>query len=467
MDQIAGFPKNLAFNLKVLSGSVVKQRIVISSDKSEYKPNERLMVNFPLGRKIDARSIVASAKCRAGTGQHFPRGGLNSLVENLTISINSRIVQSTQSYNYIWNCLADCSGYFSPEQSGKRLYENFDPSISHTNVNGIASPVITANAAVVAGNEELYLCINSWLGYFSSSAPTISTNDLGLIQLVITLAPNTALWTGAGAAGTAVAASDYTISEFNLSMDTITFTNSIYEDLVKARLQGEGLDIAYNDYLISMGPLITKSTSTLTHTAQFSTDSLDALIGTFRHKNYNTISPLLIGAAVYSTTLATIAGSDKTLAQVLADPAANEASHGGYNNSIYYQRCGGGIDKSSWYIGSSPFAINNSPIAIFNSTLNALDFSNCDIGSGGFHQGALTTGFYNKYYFVDILSTQNLSGDNSNWVSGLKSNGGVTQCQYNFSFTGASVENEVYPIIIAKVTKVMNVKFGRNIDITE
>ena len=468
MDQIAGgFPKNLAYNLKILKGAVVKQKIFINSDKSEYKPNERVMFNFPIGRKIDARSIVATAKCKAGTGYHFARGGLNSLIENLSLTANSRVIQSTQSYNYIWNCLADVSGYFSPEQAGKRLYENFDPSVAHTNKNGIASPAITNNCVVVAGNEEAYFCINTWLGYFSSSAPTISTNDIGLLQLVLTLAPNTAQWAGAGAAGTVVAISDYTISEFNLSMDTITFTNSIYEDLVKARLEGEGLDIAYNDYLISMGSLITKSTSTLTHTAQFSTDSLDCLIGTFRHKNYNSVSPLLISNAVYNTDTALIVGATKPLYTVMADQAANEDTHGGFNNGIFFQRCGGGIDKSSWYIGSTPFAINNSPINIFNNVLNALDFSNCDIASGGFHQGALTTGIYNKYYFVDMLSTENLAGDNNNWVAGLKGNGGVTQCQYNFSFTGASVENEVYPVIIAKVSKVMNIKIGRNIDITE
>ena len=118
MDQIAGgFPKNLAFNLKVLKNALVKQKISINSDKSEYKPNERVMINFPIGRKIDARSIVATAKCKAGTGCHFPRGGLNSLIENLQITCNSRVIQSSQAYNYTWNCLADCSGYFSPEQA--------------------------------------------------------------------------------------------------------------------------------------------------------------------------------------------------------------------------------------------------------------------------------------------------------------------------------------------------------------
>lgn len=466
-EQIAGFPKNLSFNLRKLSGSVIKQAIVISSDKSEYKPNDRVMFNFPIGRMIDTRSVVATAKCRAGTGNHFPRGGLNSLVENLQINGNSKLYQSTQMYNYIWNCLADVSGYFSPEQKGKRLYENFDPSLADTNTNGIGAPAITNNAVIITGNEEYYFCINSWLGFLSSSAPTLDTNNIGLLQLIITLAPNTALWCGAGAATTAVAAADYTISEFNLSMDTITFTNSLYYDLVKQRLEGEGLNVAYNDYLISVGRLETKSTSQFTHTAQFSTNSLDMVIGTFRHENYNTMGPLLIANATYSATLASIVGATKTLPEVQANPISNEDNHGGFNNSVYFQRCGGGIDSSSWYINSQPMTNNSTPVQIFNNTLKSLDYANLDIASGGFHDGVLTSGFYNKNYFVDCLSLENLSGDNNNWVSGLGGNGGVIQVQYNFKFAGASVETKVFPVIIAKVSKIMNIKIGRNIDIME
>lgn len=467
MEQIPGFPKNLAYNLKRLQGSIIKQKINIQSDKSSYAPNERIMINFPIGRMIDSRSITATAKCKAGTGNHFARGGLNSLIENLQITANSRVIQSTQAYNYIWNCLADVSGYFSPEQAGKRLYENFDPSVAHTQVTGVAAPVITNNAVVTTGNEEYYFCVNTWLGFLNSSAPTWDTNNLGQIQMIITLAPNTALWTGAGAAGTAVAATDYTVSDFNLSMDTITFTNSLYYDLVKNQLDGEGLNIAYNDYLYSIGRLETKSTSLFTHTAQFSTNSLDAVMATFRHKNYNTIGPLLIGNATYSATLASIVGATKISHEVIADPINNEGNHGLFNNSVYFQRCGGAIDSSSWYINSQPLTNNSTPIQIFNNTLQALDYANLDIASGGFHQGALTTGFYNKNYFVDILSLENLSSDNNNWVSGLGGNGGVIQVQYNFKFSAASVENEVFPVIIAKVTKVMNIKIGRNIDIME
>lgn len=468
MEQIQGFPKNLAYNLKRLQGSIIKQKISINSDRSSYKPNDRCMINFPIGRMLDSRSIVATAKCKAGTGNHFPRGGLNSLIENLQITANSRVIQSTQCYNYIWNALADVSGYFSPEQAGKRMYENFDPSIAHTGDTGDIAPVITNNCRIIAGNETKFFCVNNWLGFLNSSASVWDTNNLGQVQLIITFAPNTAMWTGSDAAGaTTPAASDYEISEFVLSMDTITFTNSLYYDLIKSQLEGGGLNIAYNDYLYSIGKLETKSTSLFTHTAQFSTNSLDAVIATFRHENYNIIGPLLIGNATYSATLTSILGSTKFLAEIRADPATNEANHGGFNNSVYFQRCGGGIESSSWYINSQPMTNNSIPIQIFNNTLQALDYANLDIASGGLHEGALTTGFYNKNYFVDILSLENLSGDNNNWVSGLGGNGGIIQVQYNFKFSAASVETKVYPVIIAKVSKVMNIKIGRNIDIME
>jgi hypothetical protein len=463
MDQIAGFPKNLAYNLKRLKGSIIKQKIVIQSDRSTYAPNDRIMLNFPVGRMIDSRSIVLSAKCTAGTGNHFPRGGLNSLIENLQITANSRVIQSTQAYNYIWNALADVSGYFSQEQAPKRLYENFDPSISHTNVDGGGSPVITNNLIANTGNEEYYFCVNNWLGYFSSSAPTWDTNNIGQLQLVLTLAPNTCMWLGTTVAATPVKATvaNYTVADVNLSMDTITFTDDLYYELIKSQLEGGGLNIAYNDYLISTGNSFTKSsTATLTHTAQFSTNSLDLVIATFRPTTFNTPDSLLLNSAITS-------GTQVCYNEVLANPITNEGTHGAFNNSVYFQRAGGSIKTSSWYVNSSPFSINSSPIQIFNNTLQAFDYLNLDIGTGCGHPGALTSGFYNKNYFIDCLSLENLSSDNNNWVSGIGANGGITQIQYNATFSGASSESTVFPYIIARVSKIMNIKIGRNIDIME
>jgi len=468
MEQITGFPKNLAYNLRKLQGSIIKQKIIINSDKSEYLPNERIMFNFPIGRMIDSRSVVLTGKCETLTaGNYFPRGGLNSLIENLQITANSRVIQSTQFYNFIWNTLADVSGYFSQEQAPKRIYENYDPSIAHTNVNGEAV-VATTNACTTTGSTtSSYFCVNNWLGFLSSSAPTWNTNDLGQIQMIITLAPNTCLWLAApsGAAGVATLG-NYKISDINLSMDTVTFTNSLYYDLVKSQLNGDGLNIAYNDYLVAIGSSIAKSATGLTHTAQFSTNSLDAVYATFRPSAYNTANTLILGSAVIDNVTSTnIRGSANTFPKIISDIEANEGSNAGFNQCQYLQRAGGGISASSWYINSQPFTVNSSPIQIFNNTLQALDYANLDIASGGFHAGAYTSGLYNRYYFVDALSLENISGDGNNWVSGLGGNGGVIQVQYNARFTGNT--DTVFPVIIGKVSKVMNVKIARNIDIME
>ena len=470
MEQIPNFPKNLAFNLRKLSGAVVKSKISLNADKSSYTPNERMVFNFPIGRMIDTRSIVLTARCQAATGNHFPRGGLNSMIQNLQISVNSRIIQSTQDYNYIWNTLADVSGYFSAEQQAKRLYENFDPSVAHTNVDGVASPATTNACTTTTGTDDYYFCVNNWLGFFSSSAPTINTNDIGALQLTITLAPNTAMWLGApSATANTTTIGNYTVSDVTLSMDTITIQNSLYADLVKSQLEAGGLNVAYNDYLIATANNFTKSaTATLTHTAQFSTNSLDLVMATFRPSNFSTPATLMLGNATISDTLADNRGATFTYNEVATSNVALEGTHGGFNQCRYFQRAGGGIRASSWYVNSQPMTVNSSAIQIFNSTLQALDYANLDIASGGFHAGAITTGFYNKNYFVDCLSLENLSGDNNNWYgTGLAGNGGVLSIQYNANFSGASVESTVIPYIIARVTKVLNIKIGRNLDIIE
>ena len=473
MEQVAGFPKNLAYNLKRLEGSIIKQKIVINSDKSTYGPNENANFGIPLGRMIDDRTITAIAKCSTNNvGNYFPRGGLNSLIEALTITCNSKVIQSTNMYNYIWNCLADASGYFSQEQSSKRLYENFDPSLSHTNVQG-EGVVVTTNAATTnapAAVTSYYYCINQWLGWFSSSAATKNTNDFGQILVQFRLAPQEVLWLGCpSGTNTGVAvAGGYKVEEFTLSMDTITFTNSLYNDLVMTQLQGAGLNIAYNDYLVYTGSAVPKSSTGITQVAQFSTNSLDAVFATFRVDKYNTQSVLALGNAIVDTTTRTAErGSTLTYYEILANPVSNEGGgiYGGFNNSIYFQRAGGGIESASWYINSQPFVINTNPIQIYNNLLQTLDFGNIDIASGGINNGAITSGIYNRCFFLDALSLENISGDGNNWVSGLGGNGGIINVQYTARFK--TLTNSVIPIIIGKVSKIMNVKYGRNIDIME
>jgi hypothetical protein len=454
------YPKNLSFNLKRLEANLIRSKIIINGDKTSYNAGDRATLNFPVGRMYDQRSVVLTAKCSttASSGNYFPRGGLNSLIENLQITANQRVLQSTQGYNYIWNILADLTGYYSPEQEAKRLYENFDPSIRHTNVQGEGTPVLSNKHTTEGERDEYYFCVNQWLGYLSSSAATQNTNDLGQIVMTLTFAPNSCVWLGqADSTPATLSITSYKIEELTLTMDGITFTDSFYQDLVKQKLESDGLKIGYNDYIMATGNSVAKSTTGINHTAQFNTSSLDMLIATFRPSAYDTAGPLL---------LHTPGSGALTYPEVVFNPVGRTGTHGGFNNSVYFRRDGAGIDSSSWFVNSSPFSVNTNPIGIYNGMLQSLDFANIDIASGGLHKGCLTTGFFCSHYFADIISLENLAGDNNNYISGYDGDGGVISVQYRATFK-SGVSGNVIPVIIAKVSKELTVKMGRALDLRE
>ena len=474
-NQIQRFPKNLSYNLAVLRNSIIKSKIRIDADRTSYSGNDIIKINLPVGRMIDTRSICLYAKATAsipsGTATsgtiHFPRGGLNSLIENLNITCNGKILQSTSQYNYIWNLLADISGYFSGEQGAKRITENFDPSIAHTNPTGGAIPVVyAANIAVDAtsttnGHDSYYYCVNQWLGFFNGNVSVIDLNNFGTMQISITLAPNNCLFYGYNGTNPASAPTThtYSLTEVKLCLDTITFTNSVYYDLVKSQLEGGGLNIAYYDYLVQTSSSYSRvDGSTYTHTAQINCSSLDQVIATYRPSNYSTaIDKLVLGTT----------GATMTLNKLLADPVTNlTGTHrGGFNNSAYFIRDGTGFNFGSWYINSQPFTQQANLIEVINNDLQALNYTNLDISSGSFHPGCLTTGLFATHYFADVLSLENDSGDNNWWVSGLSSQGGVINISYTANFKTST--NSVIPYLIMRCSKVLNVKMGRLLDLME
>lgn len=455
--QISGsFPKNLAFNLRKLEGSLVRQKIRVNSDKTSYVGNERASFNFPLSRMIDLRTINLNMKATTvGAGNHFPRYA-SSLIDSLQITANGRTLQSTMNYNYIFNCLADIGSYGSVEQMTKHLYNNGDPSIRSTNLQGEGTPVLTKNTQDKTNVDSLYLVVNNWLGFFNGSCSTLNLNDIGLLNLTITWAGNGVLWVGTD--GTAATGGSYKIEECFLSMDCITYTNSLYHDLVKSALEGEnGLKIAYNEYIASTGNLVAKSSSGITQNFQVNTGSLDGVFATCRPTGYDTISPLQVSTGV---------ASSLSLPEVLANPVANASTYGGFNNSKFFIRDFGGIDYASWTIDGVPFTNNAQPHEIFNNTLNAFSHMNIDMSAGGLHQGALTSGFYNKFYAIDYLTTENISGDSSqNFVSGLNSNGGVIQIQWQGRFK--TVTDNTYIFLCAITSKILTIRMGRSLDLMD
>jgi hypothetical protein len=469
--QLPSFPKNMSYNLKRLNGTLIKQRLKLNADLTTYNPNSTIGFNLPIGRMIDLRSLVIYAKgTTSGTGGlHFPRGGLHSLIEQFSVNANNRTLQNTPYYNYVWNTIADLEGYSSIEQQTKRITEIADPSARYTYTNGTNSEGVIAGVNVTGNttnDTNISMCANNFLGFFNSSVSTIDTNNLGQIQIKLQLAPSGVLFAGGSASAVNITDASYTLSDVYLTVDTITFTNSLYYDLVKSQLDTDGLNIGYYDYYTIQGSTFAKS-SGLNFSTQINASSLDQVIATFRRSDYSTIKPLLL----YNSG----ASSTATLNKYLADPitninnsiTANNSNLGdGFNQSAYFQRAGAGILTSSWYINSQPFTNQSPPIEIFNNTLQTFGYNNLDIASGGIHGGCQSLEHYKKYYFVDALSLENISGDGNWWVSGLNGNGGTILISYNATFDSTNGAY-VYPYIICRTSKLLNVKMGRALDLIE
>jgi len=469
--QFPSFPKNIAYNLKKIQGSIVKQRLKINSDLATYNPNSTIGFNLPIGRMIDLRSLVIYCKgSTSGTGGlHFPRGGLHSLIEQFSVNANNRTLQNTPYYNFVWNTISDLEGYSSIEQQTKRITEIADPSSRYTYANGTNSEGVISGVNITGSttnDSSILMCANNFLGFFNSSVSSIDTNNLGQVQIKLQLAPSGVLFAGGSGSAVSITDASYTLSDVYLTVETITFTNSLYYDLVKSQLEGDGLNIAYYDYYTIQGSTFTKS-SGLNFSTQINASSLDQVIATFRRSDYSTIKPLLL----YNSG----ASSTATLNKYLADPitninnsvTANNSNLGdGFNQSSYFQRAGVGITNSSWYINSQPFTNQSIPIEIFNNTLQTFGYNNLDIASGGLHGGCQSLEHYKKYYFVDALSLENISGDGNWWISGLNGNGGTILIQYNATFDSANSAS-VYPYIICRTSKLLNVKMGRALDLME
>lgn len=477
MEQISGFPKNMAYSMSFLNGRLNKQRIKVSSDLSEYKGRDIINFYLPLGRMINLNSIVIYAKgtcAGSGTGFKFPRYGIHSLINTLAVSVNNKILQNSTNYNYVYNIIADNEGVGSLEQSSKRITELYDPSIrlsdplsfNGTLNNGTASNnVLIVNNALNNDNDvDVRFCANNFLGFLGGgSVSCLDLNNLGQLKISITLEDASCLWYDG--TGTAPTNPSYKLNDVYLTCETVSFENSIYQELVKNQLETQGLNIGFYDYITySLNPF-TRHNGTVNTSIQINTNSLDLIIGSFRPSDYTTNKPLQLSSCD---------ASSKTFNEVLANlsSSANVGIGGAFNQSYFYSRDGAGLTSASWYVNSTPFTQNANAIEIYNNMLQAENYRNIDIASGGMHPGCFSINRFMRQYYCDYLSLENISGDNKWWAgSGLAGNGGTIQVQYNATFgatsTDTSLSTSLIPFLICRVSKILNVKMGRALDLRE
>lgn len=309
--EFGSFPKNLAYNVKTLSGfskTIVK---MTPTPNSAVSAGQTLKVRLPSNALLDLRTLTmyyeGTCTNTGGTGNgylRFPRLS-SSIIDTLNIYINGTLIENITEYGHLYSTLYDlsCAG----DQTAKRFLENSDPSILVDNGStDITCPTFKATAFGAAGGGKVAhataqpFYINNWLGFIgSSSTNVIDSNDCGVIELEIRLKPKEILWaTNGDAAGTVANLSNpnYSIDNVVFTIQKIVFNDPLYYNMKASKLLGDGLTIGYNTYICSKSSSQAKGTS-MNIQANINTTSLDQLICTTAPNDANANHNLLLQTA--------------------------------------------------------------------------------------------------------------------------------------------------------------------------
>jgi hypothetical protein len=475
--EFATFPKNLAYNIKTLSG-FSKTCVKLTPDRTAVKHGESFRVKLPSNTLIDLRTLCLYAKgtCEVTSGEavHFPRN-TSSLIKTLSVYVNGTLIERIDNYNILYNKLYDLE--CGVDQVSKRYLEISDPSVAYSVANDTtnASPnILTSSAATITTGRKL--CVNNWLGFISSaSCPCVDSNDLGVMEIEIELANESVLWASAHAtAGTAPApvGAKWKLDDVHFTISKIVFNDPLYYNMKSAKLLGGGgLQIGYQTYIASKGSVVTKSTVSVNATVN--TTSLDQLICCYGPETPSITKLQLFGSNNAAASL--------TFAQVLTGynrTATNAVSliSGQTDAAIHHNTAGDAFNQSLFFksdatgLGTSSIEINNTPLApqpledyeVFNETLIALGNANLDMGAGC-HQGMRSLSDFLKYYFAHIVSLENISKNDDFYKSGLdgKSSALNIVWKQHYPTTGGNV----VPYIFAKCTRIMQVNEGNQITV--
>lgn len=475
MAEFGSFPKNLAYNIKTLSG-FSKTTCKLTPDRTgTINHGETIKVKLPSNTIVDLRTFTMFMKGTtaqtSGSKVHFPRL-TSSLIKTLAVYVNGTLIERIDNYNILYNKLYDLDGG-GVDQVSKRFLENADPSVGFKvvgDVDDVTGGNVTIKTKPTTPNEyQQKLMVNNWLGFLSTcNCPCPDTNDLNNVEVEITFADEKVLWaassTTAGADPNVVGAK-YTLDDVHFTISKIVFNDPLYYNLKASKLLSSGLTIGYQTYISSKTAAVNKGTSVNVLTTCNST-SLDQLVCCLQPAT-QPITTLQLGNA---------SGGANSLCfnnvlAIVGDYAGQTAStnyhaqYAGdyYNQSYYFKSDATGIVSSSVEINNTPLMPQPLDDAeIYNESLIALGNLNQDMSSG-IHPGCLSLAHFLKYYFTHVISLENLQQGDF-YKSGLDGKASALNIAWKMTFSGASTDKFI-PYIFAKTTRIMVVNEGHAISV--
>lgn len=504
-DLSSSFPKNLAYSISELN-SFSKQCIKILSDRMSQAANAGDLIKFklPPNTLLDMRTFSIFGECTVsvptgsagsnGCNGHMPRYSA-SLIEQVNIYINNTQVSNINSYNLLYNMLADFE--MSSDNTNKRFLEILDPSMTYTadttKNNWIVPAKTTANGT--ANDTSRKFVINNWVNFINNASTLVwDTNDLGDVIIEIRLAPAGILWGSAGTASGMDATFTYAINNIRATVSRISFNSSEYYELKAAKLLSDGLMIGFQDFIYAQGTSQTNGNGTITWNYNVNANSLDYILATFRKSSYATQTYLqlatsanyattnldnntwsIVGTTLYNGGANTVPCTqiNYSFAEALANPHiaftdGSKTKKDGdlFNQSAYFQRYGAAFTGGQFQInGVMIDTYQKPPEEVYNEALINLGLNNLNM-TGGVHPGLNNLVAFLRYYFVQVCSLSNLANDGKFWRSGLNGQNSSINVQYSAVFNATSANTDsVIPIFFNAMTKIMIVNAGRIINV--
>ena len=344
-------------------------------------------VNITTGNAAHTHTITKVLRTYRSTRRFLPR--LSScVISELIVKIENQIVQNTQEYHMLAAILNDIY----------KEYDDIDSTASDTvqehnfnNVGNIGN-ISKLQASVrppsfvdkyISGSKRSYF-IDKWLGFLNEGNRYFDSRNKN-IQIQIKLAPANILYRGVNTADVVITGSpdtvlntiaeyppDYVVSDLKGTIDVMDEADIPYLGLSK--------DFEYNDYIYTMGSMVSGSKKTMT---AVETDMpVQYVLGTFSHPGRMIDQELQLQHCHMNTAkFGALLKDTLTLADINAK-VPNSLSYSyeiskfqkdSYllNSSAYFIRSGDGIAYTTFKLNNYDIASHMDVISCYNETKKA------------------------------------------------------------------------------------------------
>jgi hypothetical protein len=476
-DITSSFPTSLSYRIKSLVGNMSRIGVKMTPDRTTgISPNDIITIKLPNSSIVDLRTfnLFYQFSTSGSTGTFLHPRYASSLIERISIIINSNTIDIVSGYNFLYNTLMDLEGSSFDQFSKRNVCEFFDPSLKYTS----ADPTTSADVSLAGANwlatgtaapSKIEGAITHWLGFLGSSSPScIDTSDLGDVFIQIQFSNPYVLPSTINATSQTLAGGSFTLDSVYATCDVISFASDEYYSLKASKLTSSGLNVGFYSYLNARFASSTKNTG-ISVNWNVSANSLDQIICTTCKTDQNSVwKPMIVygsndaGATVYN------------MSQIVADPLGKVDNTGsirtdklgdGFMNSYFFIRNAQSIKESRISLNNRPINYGYlSPKEIFITTMKALGYNHIDLGTNGINACIFSLVHFCKYYFAHIEDLT-IQDTKDFWISGLNSLGSTLTISWDANFNGTTNTQTCIPVMYARLSKVLNIQAGRNITV--